>query len=131
MTELAGFVKQVGLVLIGALVAGGIPLYAYADAAAVRAAAVGCGICTLNVLVSCLSISWAFEKPYPVFLKVLFGGMAVRLVAIGAIFYLLVGFTAIHVAGLTLSMVLFYVLFQILEIRFLIGHLSARQVSDN
>ena len=128
MTGVAKFIKQVGLVLVGALIAG-VALYAWTDATTVWGAAVGCGICTLNALVSCLSISWAFAKPYPVFLKVLFGGMAVRLAAIGAAFYLLIKFTAIHVAGLALSLVLFYALFQVLEIRFLIGHLSARQAS--
>ena len=124
---LSGFIKQVGLVLVGALVLGGYPLYAYAGAAAIWGVAVGCGICALNVLAGCLSAVWAFEKPDPVFLKALFGGMLVRMMAIGLVFLLLVKFTAIHVLGLTLSLFLFYVLFQVLEIRFLVARLPARQ----
>ncbi len=127
--DLSGFVKQVGLVLAGALVLGGYPLYAYADAAAIWGVVLGCGICVLNALAGCTSAVWAFEKPHKVFVRTLFGGMAVRLLAMGLVFFLLIKFTGVHVLGLAISLFLFYVLFQVLEIRFLMGHLPAREVS--
>ena len=127
--DLSGFVKQVGIVVVGALVLGGYPLYAYADAAVVWAGALGCGICVLNALAGCASAVWAFEKPHKVFVRTLFGGMAVRLLAMGLAFFLLIKFTGVHVLGLAISLFLFYVLFQILEIRFLMGHLPTREVS--
>lgn len=122
-----GFVKQVGLVLVGALVLGGYPLYVFAGPAAIWGVMVGCGICVLNVLIGCFLAVWAFEKPNPFFLKALFGGMLVRMLAIGLAFFLLVKFTSIHVLGLTFSLFLFYVLFQVLEIRFLVATLPARR----
>ena len=118
-----------GLILAGALALGGYPLYAYADAATVWGVALGYGLCALNALAGCTSAVWAFGKPHKVFLKTLFGGMAVRLMAMGLAFFLLIKFTAVHILSLALSLFLFYALFQVLEIRFLMGHLPAREVS--
>ena len=128
--DLSGFVKQVGLVLAGALVLGGYPLYAYADAAIIWGVVLGCVICVLNAVAGCTSAVWAFEKPHKVFVRTVLGGMAVRLMAMGLAFFLLIKFTGVHVLGLAVSLFLFYVLFQVLEIRFLVRHLSAREVPE-
>lgn len=125
-----GFIKQVCWVLAGALAVGAYPLYAYGNAQVARGVLVGCGICTANVLAGCFSVLWAFDKPQKAFLKAVFGGMVVRMALIGLTFFLLIRFTEIHIAGLTLSLFLFYVIFQVLEIRFLTSRLPARQVPN-
>lgn len=128
MVALSGFVKQVLGVLVAALVLGGYPLYAFTEPETIWGVVVGCGICTLNVVAGCLSMVWAFEKPHTVFLKTLFGGMAVRLMGMGLVLFLLIRLTTLHVLGLILSLFVFYTVFQVLEIRFLVGHLPGREV---
>ena len=121
------FLKQMGLALLVVAVPG-IPLLAlYGDRDLVWGASIGCAICTVNALAGCFSAIWSFDKPQAVFLKAVLGGMAVRILAIGLIFFILVKFTGINVVGLTLSLFGFYVLFQVLEVRFLVKHLSDRQ----
>ncbi|MDA0745806.1 MAG: hypothetical protein O2954_04760 [bacterium] len=126
-SEFARFIRQVGLVLLGTWVLAAYPLYVYGNSSIVRAAVVGCALCTINVLAGCLSAVWAVEKSQQVFLKTLFGGLTVRLLGLGLIFFLLIKFTSVHVVGLTLSLFVFYVVFQVLEIRFLITRLASGQ----
>lgn len=121
------FLRQMGLALLVAAVPGVLLLYLYRDPTLAWGAVVGCAICTVNALAGCFSAIWAFDKPQGVFLKAVLGGMAVRILAIGLSFFLLVRFTGINVVGLTLSLFAFYVLFQVLEVRFLVKHLSERQ----
>lgn len=125
--EFAGFVKQVGIALAGTAALGAYPLYAYGNAEVVWAAAAGCAICTVNVLGGCFAGVWSFDKPQVVFQKVLFGGMLIRMAAIGLVFFLLIKFTDLHRSSLTLSLFLCYILFHVLEIRFLVRHLSSRR----
>ena len=129
MAEFTGFLKQVGIALATALVIGVYPLYVYGDPGLILSVAVGCGICTANVLAGSLSILFGFDKPNQDFLKILFGGMLARMMAIGIVVFVLVKFTSIQVFGLILSLFVFYVLFQIIEIRFLMRCLPGRQIT--
>ena len=54
--------------------------------------------------------------------------MTLRMMAIGAILFVLLKFTDLSARGLTLSLFFFYVVYQILEVRFLVRHNAARQV---
>ena len=128
MGEFTGFLKQVGIALAAAFVIGSYPLYAYGDPGLNFSVAVGCAICTANVLAGALSILLGFDKPNQDFLKILFGGMLARMMVIGIVVFVLVKFTSIQVFGLILSLFVFYVLFQILEIRFLMRCLPGRQI---
>ena len=129
MVDYTGFFKQVGTVLVVALVLGSYPLYLHGDSKLIWSVATGCGIGTVNVLAGCLSILWGVDKPNNDFLKILFGGMLARMMGIGLVVFLLVKFTSVHVFGLIISLFIFYVLFQILEIRFLTRCLPGRQVT--
>ena len=119
-TEFLQFGRQVGAVLIVAAILGGYPLYVYWGVEMVWAAAIGCGIGTLNALVGGLSAIWSLDRPQPVFLKTLLGGMVVRMLFVCAALVLLVKFTALSVYGLVFSLFVSYLLFQILEIRFFV-----------
>ncbi len=119
-TEFLQFGRQVGAVLIVAAILGGYPLYVYWGVEMVWAAAIGCGIGTLNALVGGLSAIWSLDRPQPVFLKTLLGGMVVRMLVVCAALVLLVKFTALSVYGLVFSLFVSYLLFQILEIRFFV-----------
>ena len=60
------------------------------------------------------------------FLKTLLGGMALRMIAICVVFVLITKLTELPVIGLGLSLFLFYIIYQTLEIRFLTGRESGR-----
>ncbi len=126
-TEFLRFAGQVGAVLIAAAILGGYPLYVYWGVEMVRAAAVGCGIGALNALAGGLSAIWSFDRPQPVFLKALLGGMVVRMLVICIGLVLLIKFTALSVYGLVFSLFSSYLLFQILEIRFFVRRAAVRR----
>lgn len=126
-TEFLRFARQVGAVLIAAAILGGYPLYVYWGVEMVRAAAVGCGIGALNALAGGLSSIWSFDRPQPVFLKALLGGMVVRMLVICIGLVLLVKFTTLSVYGLVFSLFSSYLLFQILEIRFFVRRAAVRR----
>ncbi len=128
-TEFLRFARQVGAVLIAAAILGGYPLYVYWGIEVVRAAAVGCGIGALNALAGGLSAIWSFDRPQPVFLKALLGGMVVRMLVICIGLVLLVKFTTLSVYGLVFSLFSSYLLFQILEIRFFVKRAAVRRDS--
>ncbi|MDE2889846.1 MAG: hypothetical protein OXR72_16710 [Gemmatimonadota bacterium] len=128
-TEFLRFARQVGAVLIAAAILGGYPLYVYWGVDMVRAAAVGCGIGALNALAGGLSAIWSFDRPQPVFLKALLGGMVVRMLVICIGLVLLVKFTTLSVYGLVFSLFSSYLLFQILEIRFFVKRAAVRRDS--
>ena len=128
-TEFLRFARQVGAVLIAAAILSGYPLYVYWGVDMVRAAAVGCGIGALNALAGGLSAIWSFDRPQPVFLKALLGGMVVRMLVICIGLVLLVKFTTLSVYGLVFSLFSSYLLFQILEIRFFVRRAAVRRDS--
>ena len=128
MGMISGFLKQVGVVLLFFGGGGGYLVYRYWGPEMVLAAAVGCAISSLNVLVGCGSAVWSLDKPQPVFLKAILGGMTLRMMAIGAILFALLKFTDLSARGLTLSLFFFYVVYQILEVRFLVRHNTAGPV---
>jgi len=122
------FLLQVLLTLLVAWAVAAYPLYLYCTREQVIGAAMGCAIVLVNALAGCMSVVWAFDRKQTDFLKVLFGGMAIRLMAMALAFGLLLAFTEVDRVGLTVSLFVFYVLFQVLEIRFLLGHLKHRGV---
>ena len=70
---------------------------------------------------------WAFDKPQPVFLKTVLGGMALRMLGICVIFVALVRLTDYSILALGTSLFMFYLIFQALEIRFLTRRVSGTQ----
>ena len=122
----AEFIKQIGLVCVVVLAIGTYPIYAYSGVASLLGFVAGCGIGALNVLVGCLSAVWAFEKPHGVFLRTVLGGMLIRLIGVGLAFLLMIKYTHVDVLALTLSLISFFVGFQILEIRFLMRRFPAQ-----
>lgn len=125
----AEFIRQVGLVCIAVLVLAAYPIYAYTGVASLKGVLAGCGIAALNVLAGCLAAVWAFEKPQKVFLKTVLGGMLIRMIGVGLVFLLLIRYTGVDTLALTLSLISFFALFQVFEIRFLATRLCDRPSS--
>ena len=122
----AEFIRQVGLVCIVVLVLAAYPIYAYTGAASLIGVLAGCGIAALNVLAGCLTSVWAFEKPQRVFFKTVLGGMLIRLIGVGLAFLLLIKYTDVDTLALTLSLISFFAIFQVFEIRFLATRLCGQ-----
>ncbi len=118
--EIKGFVKQVLIVLGIASVFVVYPVDALWGRGVLIAALAGCAISTVNVIVGVASVAWAFDKPQPVFLKTILGGMAVRMAAIFVVLALLVKFTELNRIPLVGSMFGFYIIFQVLELQFVV-----------
>jgi hypothetical protein len=117
VTVFLKFVKTMGIILVVVCGVGVYPLYVWKGPDWVVAAAVGCAICTLNALVGGGVALWAMNKNHTTFFAAVFGGMGLRIFIVVTFFLIAVKVVKLHIYSLTLSMFLFYVIFQILEIR--------------
>lgn len=125
MTGFAGYAKQLilGTTILWLVV--GYPMYVWGNQEILIASLVSCAICAVNALVGGGIALWAKGKDQTTFLKAVFGGMGVRIFIVLILFFGIVKLAELNVFSLTLSLFLFYVLFQILEIRFFIGTSSS------
>lgn len=64
-----------------------------------------------------ISIYWAFAKSTNVFLAVILGGMFLRFILLGAVLFVVLRFTALHFISFLLSLIGFYFVLQLFEIR--------------
>ena len=113
------------LLLIGLLSV--YPLYKVGDSEITIGFIAGCLISFLNVLFGYFSIEYAFDKPHPTFLKVILGGMGVRLFFIAALVIFLIKVLHFHLYSLTASLFFSYFLFVTLEILFVNKKLSQKK----
>lgn len=121
---MTSYAKQIVLVLLAFWVVGGYPLYLWGGVDIVIGTAVGCAICTLNAMAGAGLAMWGMGRDHRTFMTVMFGGMGIRLIIVLSSFFIALKLAKLHVFSLTLSMFLFYVVFQILEIRLFIGRPS-------
>jgi len=113
------FPRRVAAVVLIAAAVLAYPLVRYASPAVAVAVVAGAVISTLNALLGYCSIEYAFGKSYTTFLKVVIGGMGVRM--LGMLGIMLVLILAFHVQPLplTLSMLGFYMVYLVLEVLFI------------
>ena len=113
------FPLQVGgtFCLLAAIAA--YPLIAWGSPAVSLAALVGGVLSTCNVLVGFLAIEYGFEKSYTTFLKVVVGGMGLRMAFMLGMLLVLILACHLHAVALTVSMVAFTLIYLVLEIFYL------------
>lgn len=121
--SISGFVKQVGIVVLAVCLLAGYPLYAYGSSKLIWSVIVGCGICVLNAIAGCAALSWSVRRPHKVFFQTMFGSMGIRMALIGIAVALLIKFTDVHVLGFVGALFGFYVVFQTMEVLFLVRRL--------
>lgn len=113
------FPRRVALVLlIGAAVLA-YPLIRFASPGVVVAAASGAAMSTLNAILGYVAIEYAFGRSYTTFLKVVIGGMGVRMLAMFGIMLVLILVVRVQPLPLTLTMLGFYLVYLVLEILFI------------
>ncbi len=120
------FFRQALLISLVSAVLLAYPLYAWASAEVLKAVLAAGVIALVNVIVGAAIIEYAIDKPNGVFLGSVFGGMAMRMVAILITFAILVtnGYDRM---ALTFALMSFYLIFMIAEFIYITRELTRRR----
>lgn len=105
------------LVIISALAA--YPLLRFGSFDVMVAVAIGAALSTVNVLAGFLAIEYSFGRSHTTFLKVVLGGMGIRMVFLLAAILVLIKLAGVNIIALTSSLFCFYVVFLVLEVVFI------------
>lgn len=110
------FLWQVGLTVAIAGVGWVLVLPRFAGEEVLLGVAVGVSMSVLNAILGTLSAGYAFDKSQTMFMKIVLGGMMVRMGLLLAVLFVLIKFAALHVLSLTISLFAFYLIFLVMEI---------------
>lgn len=110
------YLRAVLAVLGGSLTIGAYPLIVYAESGVALGVVIGAVLATVNILVGLAAIEYSIGQSMTTFLKVVIGGMGLRLGVILATIGICIKILGIHVAALTLSLFYFYAVYLIIEI---------------
>jgi len=113
-------------VVAGALALSLYPAYIWGKTDALVAVLAGGLIAVANGTAGFLSIAYAFEKPNAVFIKVIVGGMGIRLFILAGIVFVLLKVFELNVVAFTASLFFFYFLAALIEIVFMNSTAAAR-----
>lgn len=127
MNRLKTFPMQVLAVLVTIGVCAAYPLSVYASREVILAVGAGALLSTVNVLLGYAAIEYAFDKSYTTFLKVVLGGMGLRLLVMLAAMLVLVLIGHLHVLAFTISMLGLYAVFLGIEI----GYIQKKVLAKN
>ncbi len=113
------FPRQILLTTLGVAILASYPMYLWADREVVIGVVAGGLISLVNVLIGYISVEFAFNKSNATFLKVVLGGMGIRLASVAAIIVFLIKVFSIHLYSMISSMLCFYFLYIAFEILFI------------
>lgn len=91
----------------------------------------GVAVAAANGLAAWWLIQWSFGKSSQLFVQAVLGGMALRLLSVGAISVALFAFTAIHTAAYIGGLVGAFLFFQAGEIALLVRRRQQRAKTEN
>lgn len=127
MTQRQQFFGAVGVIVVLAAGAGAYPLFHWGTPEILVGAATGAVLSTLNAVAGFLMIEYGFRRSYTTFLKMVIGGMGVRLAVMLGAMLVLILVAHMHTLALTLSLLGFYTVFLALEIGFLQRSFGAKE----
>ena len=84
----------------------------------------GAAVAGLNGLGAWWTIHWTFDRSFQTFLKVFMGGVLLRLALVGVGTFLLLWYTSIHKMAYTGALIVTFIIFQIVEIVFLLKRIK-------
>jgi len=113
------FPRQILLATLTVGLLASYPMYLWADREVVVGVLTGGLISLVNVLIGYVSVEFAFNKSNATFLKVVLGGMGVRLSLIAVTLIVLIKVFSVHLYSLISSMLFFYFLYITFEILFI------------
>ena len=120
------FPLQVGVTFCVVAAVAAYPLLTWGSPAITLAVLMGGVLGTCNVLVGFLAIEYGFEKSYTTFLKVVVGGMGLRMAFMLGMLVVLIMACHLHAVALTVSMVAFTMIYLVLEILYLQAKMDVR-----
>lgn len=83
----------------------------------------------LNIASAFFSLKWAFAKSHTTFFVVVFGGMGFRIVVIIVSLFVVAKMTQIPLGAFVASLIGFYLVLQVMEIRFIQKNLVGRKAA--
>ena len=98
----------------------------YGSAEVIAAISAGAALSTANAVLGFLAIEYAFGKSSMTFLKIVLGGMGVRMVMMLGIMLALILVLGVPAVPLTVSVLVFYVVYLVFEILFLQKKVSVK-----
>jgi hypothetical protein len=117
------FPLQILFVLIAGAAVAAIPIAAYGSPEITVAAATGALISAINALLGYIAIVYAMKGSYSTFLRVVLGGMVVRLGFMLGSLALCIGVFHFHAVALLVAVLVFYAAYLILEILYIQRHM--------
>jgi hypothetical protein len=124
------FPLHVAVTFVGGLSLAVIPLAITASREVILAVVAGATLSTLNVLAGFLAIEYSLEKSYTTFLKVVLGGMGIRMALMLGILFLLIKFAGLHTIALVVSVLGFYIIYLVLELLYVQNKVSQKNQSN-
>lgn len=89
--------------------------------------AVGYGVSLFNMIASFFSLKWAFRKSNTIFFRTVVGGLFLRFAVIAGVLFGVWNFTRLDPIAFVVSMMLFYIIMQIFEIKFIYQELKVNR----
>ena len=113
------FLRLMGLVYAGGTALALFLAFRYGSEAWADSVLVGAGVSVLHFLAGFMAVEFAFDKSHTTFLKVVLGGMVIRLFVMTAVVVLLIKVLEYDPLSLLLSLLGYYILNLSFEIGFL------------
>lgn len=113
------FLRQVFYILVGTSVLGIYPLYRFGSVEIITAVVSGVALATFNIFLGYFSIELAFEKSTTKFLKVILGGMGIRLLILLSAMVFFIRVLNFHMLAFTITLLGFYTIYLVIEILFI------------
>ena len=90
---------------------------------------IGLAMSTVNAVAASLSIGYAFDKPQNTFLKVVFGGMIIRMGILLVSLFVFIKVFQVHVLSLAITLLGFNLIFLLMEILAIQRRVQARETT--
>lgn len=121
------FVKNLFAASLIVLLLSFYPIYIYANKNQITSFAYGYSVCLANILTGFILIETGMNKGIKKFMAIIFGGMFFRIFVSAALLVLIQKFMNTDMGALVLSFFFFYILFGVMEIKFVHNLQSRRQ----
>jgi len=108
-----------------------IPLHYYGRPGMTSSYTLGYLVSLFNIVFSLVSIQWAFRRKVKTFYAVVLGGMALRFILLAVMVYLVIAVLHWPLAGFLVSFVLFFLVLQYFEIRYINSELKGRSSANH
>jgi Ca2+/Na+ antiporter len=89
----------------------------------------GLAVAGLNGALALAAVRWGLAKGMQVFLVACIGGMALRLLLVAVLSVLVIKLTSVHVASYTISLIVTYLLFLLLEMLYVLKKNKAEKTA--